>query len=223
MRPFLAAGLAAVLLTPLALAQASLPALFASAIAETISAEAPYSFDTRIESERGVFRYAYNANASGPARIRLLEPAESALDRRGRATLERIREDADGDIWCAGRKLRTARNVAIAREDATSITYSFQPSAEQAGGERSAGIVRHLRGEAVVARESRDVTAIRIRSAAPFHASVARIDTFTMNIRCDPAPNGRRYGAETITHISGSALGQNFNERSVQRVSNLRR
>jgi hypothetical protein len=222
--PLLAAGaLSAALAAPFALAQASLPALFASAIAETIAAEAPYSFETRIESERGVMRYAYDASASGRARVRLLEPAESALDRRGRATLERIRREADGDIWCAGRKLRTARNVTVAREDAATITYAFQPSPEQAGGERGASIVRHLRGEAVVARESRDVTAIRIRAAAPFHASVARVDAFTMNVRCDLAPNGRRYGAETVTHIAGSAFGQAFNERSVQRVSNLRR
>ncbi len=218
-----AAALGAVLAAPFALAQASLPALFASAIADTISAETPYSFDTRIESERGVMRYAYNAAATGPARVRLLEPAEATLDRRGRGTLERIRRDADGDIWCAGRKMRTARNVTVAREDANTITYAFQPSPEQAGGERSAGIVRHLRGEAVVSREGRDVTAIRIRATAPFHASIARIDRFTMDVRCDVAPNGRRYGAETVTHIAGSALGQAFDERSVQRVSNLRR
>jgi len=225
MRPYLAAAacLGAILLTPLALAQASLPALFASAISETIAAETPYSFDTRVESERGVMRYAYDASASAAARVRLLEPAESTLDRRGRATLERIQRDADGDIWCAGRKMRTARNVTVAREDANTITYAFQPSPEQAGGERSANIVRHLRGEAVVSREGRDVTTIRIRSSAPFHASVARVDSFSMTIRCEPAPNGRRYGAETVTHIAGSALGQAFNERSVQRVSNLRR
>lgn len=222
-RFFTLVALAGAVLAPLAFAQASLPALFASAIADTISAETPYSFDTRIESERGVMRYAFHANATGPARVRLLEPAETALDRRGRATFERIQRDADGDIWCAGRKLRTARNVTVAREDANTITYAFQPSPEQAGGERSAGIVRHLRGEAVVSREGRDVTAIRIRSAGPFHASVARVDRFTMDVRCDVAPNGRRYGAETVTHIAGSAFGQAFDERSVQRVSNLRR
>lgn len=217
----LAVILAALLAPALAFAQTGLPSLLAAAIAQTIAAQAPYAYEVTVESQRGALHYAFDPAQRGPARVRMIAPAESALDDRGRRTLQRVREDADGDIWCASAKLRQSRNLAIAREDAQTITYSFTPSPEQAGGPQSAAFVRYLRGEATVQRDTPDVTLIRISAAQPFHASIARVDSFNMTIRCEPGPNGRRFAAETVTEISGSALTQRFNERSVQRVHHL--
>lgn len=216
----LALGLTA--LAGVAVAQTALPALLSTAIAETVARAAPHSYEVTVESERGTLRYAFDPSASGAARIRLISPAETALDSRQRQSLERIRRDADGDIWCASAKMRTANNVTVVSEDADSITYSFTPSPDQAGGQRSAGLVRHLRGEARVLKESRDVASIRISAPQPFHASVARIDRFNLSIRCEAAANGRRYAAETTSQFVGSVLGSNINERSVQRITNLR-
>jgi len=203
-------------------AQPALPPLLAGAISDTSAVASPYAYETSVESECGRMRYAFDPNAAGAARVRLLEPAESALQQRDRDALTRLRQDADGDIWCASRKLGDVTNVALLRENETEAVYAFTPSPALARRPDGAEMMRHLRGEAVVVKTSRDVRSLRIYAPAPFHASVARIDAFDMRIACETAPNGRRFGAETVTSIRGSALFQAFNARSVQRVSNLR-
>jgi hypothetical protein len=217
-----AAAIAAAALPTLAMAQAALPTLLAAAIAATAQRTSPHAYDVSVENSRGSMRYSFDPSASGAARIRLISPEESTLDRQTRQSLQRIRRDADGDIWCASAKIRGSTNMQVVSEDAESITYSFTPSPAQAGGERAAGFVRYLRAQARVLKDTQDVASIRISAPAPFHASVARIDRFDMNIRCDVAANGRRFSAETRTHIAGSAIGNSFDESSVQRVSNLR-
>lgn len=219
---FIGALTAALALPVAALAQAALPTLLAAAITQTTQQAVPHAFETTVTNSRGTMRYAYDPNGPAANRVRLLEPAESTLDGRGREALQRIRREADGDIWCATTKMRGSTNVRVASEDADSITYSFTPSPAQAGGERAAGFVRHLRAEARVLKGTQDVASVRISAPAMFRASVARIDRFDMNVRCDVAANGRRYAAETRTRIAGSALGNSFDETSVQRVSNLR-
>ena len=42
-----------------------------------------------------------------------------------------------------------------------------------------------------------------------------------ITISCASAPNNRRFAAETVTEIAGSALGQAFTERTVQRTHDL--
>jgi hypothetical protein len=211
-----AAGLAAV-----AAAQSALPMLMAAANSETAAVATPYAYEVTVESERGRMRYAFDPTRTGAARVRLLEPAEGALEQRDRDALARIREDADGDIWCASRKLGDITNVSLLRESESEAVYAFTPSPALARRPDGATMMRHLRGEAVVLKDSRDVRELRIYAPRPFHASVARIDAFDMRIRCEAAPNGRRYGAETRTAIRGSALLQAFNATSVQRVVNL--
>ncbi len=213
------AALAMLVCAGAAFAQATLPALLAAAIAETAAAARPVAYEVAVDHPRGAYRYLFDPAASGAQRVRLLAPAESELDGRTREALQRVRAEADGDIWCASRKLATARDVRAIAEDESSITYAFTPSPELAGGERGASVLRHVRGEMRVLKVSRDVAEVRIYAPAMFRLAIARIDQFDMRIRCDAAPNGRRYSAETATRVRGSALGQAFDERSTQRVT----
>jgi hypothetical protein len=48
-----------------------------------------------------------------------------------------------------------------------------------------------------------------------------RLDHMNIVITCQAAPNGRRYAAETVSTVRGSAFGSDFDERSVQRMRNL--
>lgn len=204
-------------------AQAALPALFATAIAQTVQSATPYAYEVSVESQTGAMRYAVNPAASGAARVRALQPAENALSSQGRQLLQTARRDPNlGDIWCASARLRQARDVRLVREDAISAVFSFTPSAEQIGGGRNAAFAQYLRGEAVVARDSQDISSIRIRAPQAFRASIARVDAFDMTITCAAAPNGRRYGAQTVSLIRGSALTRQFDVRTTQRVTALR-
>lgn len=67
-----------------------------------------------------------------------------------------------------------------------------------------------------------DVTRVRLFVPEAFSPMpLVRVDALNIIITCQAAPNGRRYAAETNTSVSGSAFGQAFNERSVQRARNL--
>lgn len=222
MRPWIPSLLALALAVPLAAAQAGMPALLASAISATVAAEAPYAYEVHVTNERGSMHYAFDPAARGAARIRMIAPAESQLDARQRRFLERARADADGDIWCASRKLRDISDVQLVREDAATAVYSFTPSLEQIG-EENARFRQHVRGELTISKTNNDVLAMRIASLRPFHASVARVDSFALTIRCETAENGRRYGAEATSSFRGSIFGNEINSRSTQRVTALRR
>jgi hypothetical protein len=52
---------------------------------------------------------------------------------------------------------------------------------------------------------------------------LVRLERMSFATRCAVAPNGRRYAAETVMEFRGSAFGRSFDERSVQRASNLSR
>lgn len=216
--PLFALALAA----PAALAQGGLPTLLAAAITETVAAQAPYAYEVRVTSERGDLHYAFDPSARGDGRIRMISPGESELDARGRRFLRRAREEADGDIWCASRKMRDITDIQLIREDETTAVYSFTPSLEQVG-EENASFRQHVRGEVTVLKGSRDVAAMRISSIRPFHASIARVDSFSMAVRCEPADNGRRYAAEVQSTFRGSVLGSRIDSRSTQRIVGLRR
>jgi hypothetical protein len=205
-----------------AFAQGGLPSLFASAIADTVAVQRPMAYDVTVESARGTMRYTFNSSVAGDARVRVLSPAERELRPNELRTIQRLRHDADGDIWCASHKLLEATDVRMLREDDTTAVYVFTPSVEQVGGQMNAGMIRYVRGEATVSKVSRDVTAMRIYSVEPFHVSIARIDRFTLNIRCDVGTNGRRFAGQTETEIRGSALTQRIDNHVVSRISNFR-
>jgi hypothetical protein len=205
-----------------AMAQSGLPSLFAAAIADTVAQQRPVAYEVTVESARGTMRYAFNGAVRGDARVRVLAPAERQLEASELRTIQRLRREGDGDIWCASHKLLEATDVRVVREDDATAVYAFTPSVAQVGGPANAAMIRYVRGEATVSKASTDVTAMRIYSVQPFHASLARIDRFTLNIRCDLGANGRRYAAETETDIHGSALTQRIDNHVVSRISNVR-
>ncbi len=89
-------------------------------------------------------------------------------------------------------------------------------------GEQARRFVERLRGEVTIAKATPDVTRVRLFTPESFDpVPLVRVERLNIVINCQAAPNGRRYAAETVTDIRGSALGQAFDERSVQRARNL--
>ena len=109
------------------------------------------------------------------------------------------------------------------REDEATATYAFQPTRESVRGEQAQRYVDRLRGEFTLVKADSDISRIRLFTPEAFSPlPLVRVDRLNIDITCQTAPNGRRYAAESVTELRGSAFGQSFDERSVQRASNLR-
>lgn len=195
-------------------------ALLAQAVSATLAARAPYAFDLELSGSRVNWLARYEPNAS-PA-LRLVHPRPEELDDAQRSAFERAARQAEGLSWCAGESMNRVSDVRLLREDAASATYAFQPTRESIRSEQARPFAERLRGEFTLSKRDADITSIRIFTPQTFSpAPLVRVDQFNVAVRCEAAPNGRRYAAETVSEVRGSALGQAFNERTVQRARNL--
>lgn len=214
----IAAGLSAVALS--ATAQNVGSALLMQAVTATMAAKADYAFDFELEARDTNWRARFDPSAT-PA-LRLVSPQRSELSGDQRRAFDRAAEDFEGVSWCASENMGRVADVRLLREDETTATYSFQPTRESVRGEQARRFVERLRGEVTVTKATPDVTRVRLFTPESFDPMpLVRVERLNIAITCQAAPNGRRYAAETVTDIRGSALGQAFDERSVQRARNL--
>lgn len=203
-----------------AAAQQAGTSLLSQAVAATAAAEADYAFDFEIDTAKLNWRARFEPNAT--PRLRLVSPRPDELENDQRRAFDRIAEDFEGVSWCASEHMGRVADVRLVREDETSAVYAFQPTPESIRGEQALQFANRLRGEMTVDKAARDVTRVRLYTPAAFSPfPLVRVDNANIVVTCATAPNGRRFAAETVSEFRGSALGQDFNERSVQRQRNL--
>jgi len=203
-----------------AAAQNTGPAALAQAVAATQAAKTAYAFDVEIASSKQNWRARFNP--TGTPRLRLISPTRESLEPDQRRAFDNFAENMEGVSWCASEHMGRVANVRPIREDETTVTYAFQPTRESVRGEQARRYADRMRGEFTLTRDSPDITYVRLYTPAAFSPlPLVRLDHMNIVIRCAAAPNGRRYAAETRTEVRGSAFGQDFDERSTQRASNL--
>ncbi len=203
-----------------AAAQGTASSLLAQAVAATQAAKTDYAFDLELDTTKQNWRARFEPTAS--PRLRLVEPRRDTLANDERRAFDRMAEQMEGVSWCASENIGRVENLRLLREDETSATYAFQPTAESIRGDQARRFADRLRGEMTLSKTEPDVTRVRLYAPQGFSPMpLVRVDRINVVIACQVAPNGRRYAAETVTEVSGSALGQAFDERSVQRARNL--
>lgn len=201
-------------------AQSVGPALLTQAVAATQAAKADYAFDYELNTSKANWRARFDPGAT--PRLRMIAPARDSLSNDERRAFDRMAEDFEGVSWCASDGMGRVADVRLLREDETSATYTFQPTRESVRGEQARRFADRLRGEVTVLKGTPDITRVRLFVPESFSpAPLVRLDSLNVVITCQAAPNGRRYAAETVTTMRGNALGQAFDERSVQRARNL--
>lgn len=216
----IATVLAIVAFAASAAAQSVGPALLTQAVAATQAAKTDYAFDFELSTSKANWRARFEPTAS--PRLRLIAPQLSELDNDQRRAFNRMAEDFEGVSWCASEGMGRVSDVRLLREDETSATYSFQPTRESIRGEQAQRFADRLRGEVTMLKATPDITRVRLFVPEAFSPMpLIRVDALNIVITCQAAPNGRRYAAETNTSVRGSAFGQDFDERSVQRARNL--
>lgn len=196
------------------------PAALIQAVAATEAAKAAYAFDFELSAAERAWRARFNPNAT--PRLQLVQPRASELNADERRAFERMAEQMEGVGWCASENMGRVENVRLVREDETTATYSFQPTAESVRGEQARRFANRMRGELTLIKGEPDIARLRIFTPEGFSPMpLVRVDRVNISIDCQAAPNGRRYAAETVSEVRGSAFGQAFDERSVQRARNL--
>jgi hypothetical protein len=195
-------------------------AVLAQAAAATRIAKADYAFDLEISSAKLNWRARFDP-AQRPG-LRLVQPRREDLANDERRAFDRMAAEFDGVSWCASEQMARVADVRLLREDAASAVYAFQPTPESIRGEQAGRFASRLRGEATIDKSAGDITRVRLFTPEAFSPfPLVRVDSADIAISCATAPNGRRYAAETVTVLRGSAFGSAFNERSVQRARNL--
>lgn len=203
-----------------AAAQSAGSALLTQAVAATQAAKADYAFDYELNTSKANWRARFDPDAT--PHLRMVAPARDELDNDQRRAFDRMAEDFEGVSWCASEGMGRVADVRLLREDEASATYSFQPTRESVRGEQARRFADRLRGEVTVLKATPDITRVRLFVPESFSpVPLVRLDSLNVVITCQAAPNGRRFASETITSIRGSAFGQAFDERSVQRARNL--
>ena len=194
--------------------------MLTQAVAATQAAKADYAFDYELNTSKANWSARFDPSAT--PHLRMVTPARDALSNDERRAFDRMAEDFEGVSWCASEGMGRVADVRLLREDATSATYSFQPTRESVRGEQARRFAERLRGEVTVLKATPDIARVRLFVPEGFSpAPLVRLDSLNVVITCQTAPNGRRYAAETTTVMRGSAFGQAFYERSVQRARNL--
>jgi len=213
--------LSALFAAPSAIAQgAAAPTALSQAIAATTAARVAYRFDVELTSSRANWRARFDPN--GDPRVRLISPARADLTGGQRRAFDNYAQDLEGVSWCANDYMGRVADVRQIGETESTATYAFQPTPESIRNPDTRRFARHMRGEMTITKANADIIRIRIYAPQGFDpAPLIRLNSMQIVMRCAPAPNGRNYVAESVTEMRGSAFGQDFDERTVQRASNL--
>lgn len=204
----------------MAAAQGAAPALLATAIEATQAAKTDYAFDFEIDTSKQNWRARFDPTRT--PRLALVQPRRDELKSDERRAFDRLAEQMEGLSWCASENMARATNLRLVRDDDATAVYSFQPTPESIRGEQARRFADRLRGEFTLIKANPDVARIRLFTPEAFSPlPLTRVEELSIVITCQTAPNGRRYAAETVTAVRGTAFGQAFNERSVQRAHNL--
>lgn len=196
------------------------PTALTAAIAATSAARAPYAFDMDVNSSKIAWRTHYDPRTN--PQLQLLQPALASLNADQRRAFDDASRRTQGLSWCASAEMGHIANVRPLHEDADTATFAFQPTRDSIRSEQARAFADRLRGEFTITKANPDIARIHIFAPAPFSpALLVNITRMDMVISCASAPNNRRYAAETVTEMAGSALGQALNERSVQRTHDL--
>lgn len=197
-------------------------ASFAAAVAATEAALTPYRFDAEATTSRGAYALRFDPTKPEGARVSVLSAeGENAAEVAGRAR-DRLKESNGQGIWCANDRFFTLNNLRLVREDAQSATYAFTPVPGPLATSEQRAAFPQLNGEMTILKDSVDVSFVRLVAPAAFKPNpLAKVERFEMTMRCEEAPNGRRFAAETRTRVTGSAFGQSFDETTTQRISSL--
>ncbi|HPF23125.1 MAG TPA: hypothetical protein PK417_06590 [Hyphomonas sp.] len=207
----------------------ALPLLAYPALAETpleaalaAPTEGPsYRFEMKIDD--GKLKAAARVDPSLPEgeRMTLITPAADTLSEEAAERFAKLKESTSGEnIWCSGFNGNIPKDAQLVSESGEAAVYSFTPLP---GEDKENGkLFKHLTGKVTVSKEKPSILAFEMSSKKPFKPGMAaRVDSFSMKVNCDYAPDGRTYIRDFAFDLAGNAMMQPFNQSERREITRL--
>lgn len=208
-----------------ALSLVALPALADTPLekARTAPEDGPsYKFDLKFDD--GELKAEVQVDPSRPEgqRLVLVSPSEDELSEDEAKRFQTLQKATTGDkIWCSRFNENIPDDAKLISESGEAAVYSFQPVAA-ADEADMAKTYKHLTGRVTVSKEKPAILAYEMFAEKPFKPMLAaKVDSFSMKISCDFAPDGRTYVKQMSLDLAGSAMMQRFSEIERREISNL--
>ena len=208
-----------------ALSLIALPAIAETPLDKALAAptDGPsYKFDYHFEDDALKADAEVDPSQPEGERLKLVAPAADTLEGDAAERYESLRKSTSGDkIWCSSFNGNIPEDAELISESGEAAVYRFRPRGD--GEDKDmAKVFRHLTGRVTVSKETPSILAFEMFSEKPFKpALAAKIDSFSMKVSCDYAPDGRTYIHDFALDLAGSAMMQPFSQSERRTISNL--
>lgn len=146
----------------------------------------------------------------------------SVPDKVKRENIEKSITEEGGDIWCDDYRDSVGSNVELVSEDAASATYAFMVNPDSTEDKTERKIFNKTQMTVTIDKADKRVTGFSYKLLEPVKPMVvAKIREFSLIGQCKPLENGRPHVASVETRVSGSAMGNDFDQVQNQTVSNV--
>ncbi|MEO0784370.1 MAG: hypothetical protein AAFY10_01640 [Pseudomonadota bacterium] len=156
-------------------------------------------------------------------RMVVTSPDESAWPEGLADALESMDKNARGAIWCDEFVEALPDDAERVSEGDGSVTYAFTPKPEPGADGSERKLFEKLTATMVVDAGTVTVKSYQLHLPEPIKPHfLAKIETFALFVDCVPHDSGNSRFNRFDLEISGSAMGNNFDQTDKRRVANLR-
>lgn len=191
------------------------PDLFAKAVTAKPDQTEVFSYETSNVDGEGKELFRYRFTPEKFPRFEIVSASEESDEKRRSERLKRLEEEGD-DIWCDDMADRVKGSVRTVKETPTSVTYAFTPTDPDAD-DMERKMIERTEATITVDRATETITDFTYTLLEPFKpVFVAKVHSFELMAKCEPAPNGRPYFKSLTIDVDVSALGKRQQQTNVQ-------
>ena len=107
-------------------------------------------------------------------------------------------------------------------ETDTTAIYAFTPLPDEDADDMQRKVMKKVEAEITLAKEDGAVLAYQASLPKPYKpAMIAKVNTLNIDVACERAPDGRTYIQSFLFELSGSAMMNDFDEKSTRTFTRL--
>ncbi|MEL8055831.1 MAG: hypothetical protein AAGK66_06735 [Pseudomonadota bacterium] len=191
--------------------------------AKAVSTDGPiYSYEMGLAYGEVDLSATVDPSADEGTRINVISPDKSDWPDDLEDDLARMDENADGDIWCKEFADIVPGDATKLSETDTTAIYAFTPLPDEDADDMQRKVMKKVEAEITLAKQDGAVLAYQATLPKPYKpAMVAKVNTLNIDVACERAPDGRTYVQSFMFELSGSAMMNDFDEKSTRTITRL--
>ncbi|MEM1036217.1 MAG: hypothetical protein AAGI14_05600 [Pseudomonadota bacterium] len=191
--------------------------------AKAVPTDGPlYSYEMGLAYGEVDLSATIDPSADVGARINVISPDKSDWPDDLEDDLARMDENADGDIWCKEFADIVPDDATKLSETDTTAIYAFTPLPDEDADDMQRKVMKKVKAEITLAKQDGAVLAYQASLPKPYKpAMIAKVNTLNIDVACERAPDGRTYIQSFLFELSGSAMMNDFDEKSTRTITRL--